>query len=111
MLAILHAIPDTDNPHAIVAKLLDAVPPGSFLVISHGASDLLDQETIQSVTDSWNSRGQQQMAWRSREQIARFFTGTDLAEPGLVRVDKWRPEPGITEEGRPAWLCAVGRKR
>jgi hypothetical protein len=111
MLAILHAIPDTDSPHTIVAKLLNAVPPGSYLAISHGASDLLDQETIQSVTDSWNSRGQQQMAWRSREQIARFFTGTDLVEPGLVRVDEWRPEPGTTEESRSAWLCAVGRKR
>ena len=45
LLAILHAIPDADDPHAIVATLLDAVPPGSYLAVSHLGSDLLSQET------------------------------------------------------------------
>jgi hypothetical protein len=58
-----------------------------------------------------SGRIQQQITWRSREQVARFFEGTDLVEPGLVRVEEWRPEPGTNEtEGSPLW-CAVGRKR
>jgi len=59
------------------------------------------------------SRGniQQQFVYRSREQVARFFEGTDLVEPGLVRVEEWRPAPGTCEtEGSPLW-CAAGRKR
>ncbi len=111
MLAILHAIPDSDNPHAIVTKLLDAVPPGSYLAISHAASDLLDQETMRSFADSWNNRGQQHITWRTRDQVARFFAGTDLVEPGLVRVDEWHPVPGAVNAGKSNEWGAVGRKR
>jgi predicted O-methyltransferase YrrM len=111
MLFILHAISDADDPYAIVARLLEAVPSGSYLAISHVATDLLDQETMQSLADSWNSRAQQQAAWRTREQIAPFFTGTDLVEPGLVRVEEWRPEPGTANEGKSIAWGAVGRKR
>ena len=111
MLFILHAIADADDPYAIVSRLLDAVPPGSYLAISHVASDLLDQETMQRLADSWNSNAQQQSAWRAREQVARFFAGTDLLEPGLVRVEEWRPEPGTTEERKSIGWGAVGRKR
>jgi hypothetical protein len=111
LLAILHAIPDPDDPYAIVARLLDAVPPGSYLAISHAASDLLDRETMRSFADSWNNRGQQRITWRTREQVARFFTGTDLVEPGLVRVDEWRPASGTANAGTSNEWGAVGRKR
>jgi hypothetical protein len=108
--AVLHAIPDADDPYAIVARLLDAVPSGSYLAISHAASDLLDRETMQGFANSWNNRGQQHITWRTREQVAGFFTGTDLVEPGLVRVDEWRPAPGTTSEFRSNEWGAVGRK-
>ena len=111
MLAILHAVPDADNPHEIVARLLGALPSGSYLVISHGASDLLDQKTMQGIDDSWNGRIQQQFTWRSRDQVARFFAGTDLVEPGLVPVGERRPDPGITDEGKSAAWGAIGRKQ
>jgi hypothetical protein len=111
LLAILHAIPDPDDPYAIVTRLLDAVPPGSYLAISHAASDLLDQETMRRFADSWNTRGQQRITWRTREQVARFFTGTDLVEPGLVRVDEWRPASGTTNAGTSNEWGGVGRKR
>src|SRR5438876_156732 len=45
LVAILHAIPDADDPHAIVAKLMDAVPSGSYLVVTHMAWDILDDRT------------------------------------------------------------------
>ncbi|MBO0802440.1 MAG: SAM-dependent methyltransferase [Nocardiopsaceae bacterium] len=111
MLAILHAIPDSEDPYGIVATLMDAVPPGSYLAISHGAADLLDQEALDRLMDVTNRSVQQKGAPRTREQVARFFDGLDLVEPGLVRVGEWRPEPGPDWAGTSTWWCAVGRKR
>ena len=111
LLAVPHAIPDADAPYAIVARLMDAVPPGSYLAISHGASDLLDQETWKSIGGSRNGRVQQQFIWRSRDQVARFFAGADLVEPGLVPVEEWRPELDSTDTAKSAGWGAVGRKR
>jgi hypothetical protein len=111
MLAILQAIPDADDPHAIVATLMDAVPTGSYLAISHPSSDFLDQETQQGIGDSWNGKVQQQFTFRPHDQVARFFAGTDLVEPGLALVEEWRPEPGSVTEGRSAMWGAIGRKR
>jgi hypothetical protein len=110
MLAILHAIPDVDDPHAIVARVIDAVPSGSYLAITHMASDLLDQETRDHFVDVEKRMVQQQFTWRTREQVARFFAGMDLVEPGLVAMEEWRPDPG-SPSGHSAGWCAVGRKR
>jgi hypothetical protein len=107
MLAILHAIPDSDDPHAIVAEVIGAVPSGSYLAITHMASDLLDQETRDHFVDVDKRIVQQ--TWRTREQVARFFTGTDLVEPGLVAMEEWRPDPG-SPSGHSAGWCGVGRK-
>jgi SAM-dependent methyltransferase len=111
LISILHALPDADDPHAIVAKVMDAVPPGSYLAISHAGSDLLDPEMLNSLEDAWKGRMQQQIKWRTREQVLRFFAGTDLIEPGLVRAEEWRPDPGTGDGRRSAYWAAVGRKR
>jgi len=111
MLAILHAIPDSDDPHAIVAKVMDAVPSGSYLAITHMAADLLDQETRDRFAGVENRMVQQQFSWRTREQVGRFFAGTDLIEPGLVPMEEWRPDSGSSPPGNSAGWCAVGRKR
>ena len=47
--------------------------------------------------------------FRPREQVARFFAGTDLVEPGLVTAEEWRPDPGGAQGTSSLW-CAVGRK-
>ena len=111
LIAILHAIPDSDDPHAIVASLMDAVPPGSYLALSHLGPEFFDPDTLREAQDVSGRRIQQQMTWRDREQVARFFEGTDLVEPGLVRVEEWRPEPGTGGTDRSPLWCAVGRKR
>ena len=54
---------------------------------------------------------QQQFTLRSREEVARFFAGTDVAEPGIVPVEAWRPEPGPSDTRKSAMGGAVGRKR
>jgi hypothetical protein len=110
MLTILHALPDSDDPFAIVAKIIDAVPSGSYLAITHAASDLIDPQELQGLYDSLNGKAQQQFQWRPRERVARFFDGTDLVEPGLVRVDDWRPEPGAAGPRKSGMWAAVGRK-
>jgi hypothetical protein len=111
LISILHALPDADEPHAIVAEVMAAVPPGSYLAISHAGSDLLDQEMLDRLKDAWKGKMQQQITWRSREQVLRFFAGTDLAHPGLVRAEEWRPDPGPGDGRRSAYWAAVGRKR
>jgi hypothetical protein len=111
LLAILHVIPDSDDPHAIVAKLMDAVPAGSYLAVSHVAAEFLDKEAQGRTRDLAGRMIQQQPVYRDREQVARFLEGTDLIAPGLVRVDEWRPDPGAREAGNASWWGAVGRKR
>ncbi|MGH3250191.1 MAG: SAM-dependent methyltransferase [Trebonia sp.] len=111
LLAVLHVIPDSDDPHAIVATLTDALPPGSYLAISHGGTDLVDSSKQQNFQNTWSGKVQQQFTGRDREQVARFFAGTDLVEPGLVPVEEWHPEPGTDATGTSAIWGAVGLKR
>jgi hypothetical protein len=107
LVSVLHAIPDADDPQAIVARLMDAVPSGSYLALSHLGTDLLDPEQQRGLEGVTGRMSQQQYAYRSRDQIARFFAGMDLMEPGIVRVEQWRADPG---GGRSSVWCAVGRK-
>ena len=111
LLAVLHVIPDADDPHAIVAKLTDVLSPGSYLALSHGGTDLVDRSKQESFQSTWNGKVQQQFAGRTREQVARFFTGLDLVEPGLVPVEEWRPDPGTGKADSSAMWGAVARKR
>ena len=88
---------------------MDAVPPGSYLAISHLGTGLLDSETQRGLEDDSGRAMQQRLTARSREEVARFFAGMDLVEPGLVRIEDWRPEPGA-DAGRSVLWGAVGRK-
>jgi hypothetical protein len=111
LIAILHVIPDADDPHGIVATLMDAVPRGSYLAVSHMAAELLSRETRERLEHHSGATMRQRITARTREQVARFFTGMDLVAPGLVRVEEWRPDPGTRDVGTSALWCAVGRKR
>jgi hypothetical protein len=111
LMSILHAIPDADDPYAIVAMLLDTVPSGSYLAISQFGEELMPAEAREALLASTRRTSLQQYTSRTREQVARFFDGTDLVEPGLVPVEEWRLEPGARGEGKSVYWCAVGRKR
>ena len=110
LISILHAIPDADDPYAIVAQIMDAVPPGSCLAISHAGSDLYDEDALANIKDIASQKVRQRLAARSRDQVERFFAGLDLVEPGLVRVEEWHPGPAGGDAGRSSLWCAVGRK-
>jgi hypothetical protein len=90
---------------------MDAVPSGSYLALSHMGTDLLGRETEDGLKSVADRMMQQKLAARSRKQVARFFERTDLVEPGLVRVEEWRPDPDTGDAGRSSLWCAVGRKR
>ena len=111
LISILHALLDADDPHAIVAQIMDAVPSGSYLAISHFGQELLSAEALEKLMDSIRRTSLQQYTSRTREQLARFFDGTDLVEPGLVPVEEWRPDPGAVGEDKSLYWCAVGKKR
>jgi hypothetical protein len=111
LLAILHAVPDSDDPHGRVAELLDAVPPGSYLALSHIASDLLDVETRQGMTGVSDRMIQQDFTFRFQDEVMRFFDGTDLVPPGVVRVEEWRPETGQDDQAKSSLWAGIGRKR
>jgi len=92
LLGVLHLISDEEDPYRIVAQLMDAVPSGSYLVLSHPANDLLP-ETQPEASRRYNQRVSTQQRLRSRDEVARFFDGLDLLEPGLTQWHQWRAGP------------------
>ena len=100
LMSILHAIPDADDPYAIVAMLLDAVPSGSYLAISQFGEELIPAEAREALLASTRRTSLQQYTGRTREQVKRFFDGTDLVEPGLVPGRGMAPGPGCPRRGQ-----------
>ncbi|MEV6057984.1 SAM-dependent methyltransferase [Streptomyces sp. NPDC052107] len=97
--ALMHFITDQQDPYAIVSRLLDALPSGSALALSHCTPDF-DPSTWQKVTDVYINAGTP-VQFRSRADVARFFDGLELLEPGITMGHRWRPEP-LSEDGAAA---------
>jgi SAM-dependent methyltransferase len=108
LIGVLHCIPDADDPAGLVRRLLDAVPPGSYLVIAHPASDIHANQ-IGAATKRLNQVMADPVTMRSHAQVARFFDGLDLVEPGLVQVHRWRADPA-DPDSELANYGAVARK-
>jgi len=90
LLMILQYIPDQDQPRQIVATLMDAVPPGSYLAHSDTTGDI-DADRVATATARLNARmGPTQLHRRTREQMASYYSGLDMVEPGLVPLPEWR---------------------
>jgi S-adenosyl methyltransferase len=94
LLMILMLIQDAEDPYGIVARLLDAVPSGSYLVVSHPAGDVDAGEIAQAYQRLNERMGAAQGTLRSYAEFARFFHGLDKVAPGLVQLHRWRPDPG-----------------
>jgi hypothetical protein len=109
MLGILGQIPDSDEPGSILARLLDALPSGSYLALTDGANTL---PSLNHALDVYNQNSASSYYLRPPEQIAGFFDGLDLVPPGVTVTTRWRPEVrDVDAEPRevPA-ICGVGRK-
>ncbi|MFI9833089.1 SAM-dependent methyltransferase [Streptomyces sp. NPDC051913] len=93
LVAILHFVEDEDDPYGAVAELRDALAPGSLLVLTHASYEgiPLPAERAGGAVDVYKDI-RNPLIMRSRDEIARFFEGYDMVEPGLVPMPRWRPE-------------------
>ncbi len=110
LLAILHYIPDLDEAQAIVARLVGAVPSGSYLVVSHAASDISPEQMAEMIKRLNEHLAEGNHVGRPRHVVAQFFDGLDLVEPGVVKVTQWRPASRVEAEGPTSLWGGVARK-
>ncbi len=111
LLGVLHHISDTDQAYAIVRQLMTALAPGSYLVVNHSTS-AISGAAMEDAVAHWNKVGTPPMTLRTPGQIARFFDGLELLEPGVVSCSRWRPGPSPPGGQHPEVdeFCGVARK-
>jgi hypothetical protein len=101
LLAVLHFIPEEDDPYAIVSRLVSVLPTGSYLVASHATSDYLPPELVADIAAGRHGEGR----LRTKAEFARFFDELEPVPPGIVPVAEWRaddepqPRPSAAETG------------
>jgi hypothetical protein len=112
LVAVLHFLMDSDDPFGVTRRLIDAVPSGSYVTISHATTDLVPSH-IASIAAPTTAESLIDMSFRTREQFAAFFDGLELIPPGITPVIEWRPEDP-PEKRRPvaqaSMYGAVARK-
>jgi hypothetical protein len=89
LVAVLHFLNDVDHPYQVVADLMARLAPGSYLICSHSTFDFVRPELRASLTEAL---GRSPIFIRTKEEVARFFTGLELVEPGIVTTAHWRPD-------------------
>jgi O-methyltransferase involved in polyketide biosynthesis len=112
LVSVLHFLPDTDA-YPAVARLREALPAGSGLVISHAAAEGLARHSSDAAATVYQRSTAPGGAVRTREEIERFFDGYNLLSPGLVWVSQWQPGHLADVGEHPehiALLAAVARK-
>lgn len=113
LVALLHFVTDDEDAYRLVRVLRDALAAGSYLVISHGTHEGVPDDVV-TRGERLYGRTTNPIKGRTRADIARFFDGLELVEPGLVYVPQWRPEgplsPFSDDPARSSVLAAVGRR-
>ncbi|MFF0425044.1 SAM-dependent methyltransferase [Streptomyces sp. NPDC004520] len=113
LVAVLHFLEDEDHPYEAVAELVDALAPGSLLILTHASYEgvPLPEEQAGGAVGVYRSI-RNPLVMRSGAEVARFFEGTELVEPGLVPMPLWRPDNPAEEEDPYAFsgFAGVGRK-
>lgn len=104
LIAILHFITDEEDPGSIIATFRDALPPASYLAVSHGTADFHDHTAVGRARAVYD-RATAPLVLRSHSQVARFFEGFSLVNPGLVQLPLWRPDD---KPPRPSELAKIG---
>jgi hypothetical protein len=109
LVAILQHIGDQDDPYGIVARLVAAVPPGSYLALSHPARDI-HATAMAEIADRMNKLVAEKVTFRTQAEVLRFFDGLELVEPGVVPVPRWRPAAYLDAASPTVMWGGVGRK-
>jgi S-adenosyl methyltransferase len=102
---ILGHITDTDEARSIVRRLMAGLPSGSYLSLNDG-TNILAGDALEKAQDSYNESGAMPYVHRTPAEIASFFDGLELVEPGVVSCPLWRPE--ATPFGPPEKVDAFG---
>ncbi|MFJ9898528.1 SAM-dependent methyltransferase [Streptomyces sp. NPDC091280] len=109
LVAVVHFLADDTDAHGIVATLRDALPAGSYLVLSHATGDVHEDHREEAA--SVYNRATATLNLRTHAQVLDFFGDFTLVEPGLVRVTHWRPETPPTPDAPPIGIYGgVARK-
>ena len=93
MNAVLHFVPDSEDPAGIVSAYVAAGAPGSYLALSHAAPDLAHPGEQQQMLDDYQRSTRVPFINREPEVVEGWLAGLQIQPPGLVTVDQWQPEP------------------
>jgi S-adenosyl methyltransferase len=101
---VLHLVSDEEDPYGIVADMVGATVPGSYLALTNPAKDI-NADMVAQGARRYNEHVKVAQTRRSHEETLRFFDGMEAVPPGLVQCHRWRPDPGATslEENVSAW--------
>lgn len=91
LLGVVIFVDDDSEAYGIVRRLMDALPAGSHLVLSHTITSPAMPD-VDAAVAFWNEHGTPKLTQRTPDQVARFFDGLELLEPGVVSCNRWRPE-------------------
>ncbi|HTF06624.1 MAG TPA: SAM-dependent methyltransferase [Asanoa sp.] len=108
LVAVLHFVPDTDDPAAIVATYRDALAPGSLFAVSHATADAQPREA--AAHRQLYRRTATPMTMRTRAEVTALFAGLELIPPGVVDMTRWQPDPDTDQSIRLAGYAGVGLK-
>jgi hypothetical protein len=112
LVSVLHFVTDAEDPAGMLATLREALPAGSYLVLSHATADF-HGEVAPEVMEVYK-KATASLTARSHAEVLSFFDGYDLIEPGLVQVPLWHPEgpePKHEDLVRVGVYGGVARKR
>ncbi len=108
LLDVLDYLPADDEAYAVMRRLVDAIPSGSHVMISHPTWEV-NPSAVDRAIEVWNRLGRTPMCARTPEAIERFFAGLELLEPGVVPCSQWRPEADA-DTARVIHYAGVARK-
>jgi hypothetical protein len=109
MIALLHFVPDAEDPRGIVGDYRDALPDGSYLAISHAGFEEGEWDPAWDEARHTYNRGVSEMCFRPKREVEAMFDGFELVEPGVARLPLWRPEsPDDVDEGAAHFISFGG---
>ena len=109
LLGVLHFFSAADDPAAVVRELMSALPPGSYLALSHLARDVAG-DAVTETFSRLNSQMAESVVLRTREEVAGLFGRLEMVEPGVVQLPQWHPDPDAPAPGPLPMWCGVARK-
>ncbi|MEV8124356.1 SAM-dependent methyltransferase [Streptomyces sp. NPDC085944] len=107
LIALLHFLPDEEDPYRVVSTLVDTLPSGSYLLLSHGTAD--QHPELRQETESAYKKGAIPLRMRTRSEVEPFFSGLELVEPGLVFATEWYQEEPAPVRERSGFYVGVAR--